>query len=928
MDDVLRPELTAALGPERFLREVRITARLNHPHILPLLDSGEADGFLFYVMPYVAGESLRDRLRREPQLPLADALAIGREVAEALDYAHRHDVVHRDIKPENILLSDGHALVADFGIARALTAAGGDRLTETGIAVGTPTYMSPEQASAAPRIDGRADIYALGCVLYEMLAGVPPFTGPNAQAVLARHSMDPVPRLRTVRRAVPEALEQVIGKALEKSPADRFISAAEFAGALAAGARSPEPVRLLRRAGARGLAATVIAALAVGVSVVMRPRSPAAVNPDLVAVFPFRVASSDAALGYLREGLVDLLAVKLTGEGGQRAADPRAVLSAWERAGASSGDPVAPDGASRIARWLGAGRYIDGSVVGDASRLVVTASLISVSGSEPGPRAVVEGPLDSLPVLVDRLAAQLLVGATADVEPRLATLTQLPALRAYLDGKAAYRQGHWTTAIRGFDEALRLDSAFALAALGLAEAWGWYSLGAPERERAIQLAWLSRDRLSEPDRAALDALAGPRYPEEPSQGELLEARKRLVGVTPDRAEAWFQLGDQYYHWGRALGVPDAWNLADAAFQRAVRLDSSFAAPIQHLTAMASANRDTGAVRRFATLALAADSAGESADETRWLMSVTLGDSAALASARARFDRADRLTVLLALAQEQGIGMGEALRAAITLRALPPGSEEQPLVDEALRTFALNRGRPGAALDVAAKPVNRILEAIYADGDTAAAAAVARLFAASVDGPLPPDPQERARRYRRACVLEQWRLANGDARRTAETVGRLRHAIARGDSAWIVVFNGYCAILLEAWLGVMREAPEAEAALARLDSLMRAWPPFEVDDYQSIATNLVIARLRGARGDHAGALVAVRRRLYGGFFPRYLSTYLREEGRLAVLTGDRASAIRAYGHYLALRSDPEPQLKPDVERVQAELARLMAEPVSP
>src|SRR5881396_3972598 len=189
---VLRPESAAALGPERFLREIELAARLTHPHILALHDSGQAGGSLYYVMPYIAGESLRDRLEREGPLPLEEALRITREVASALSYAHSHDVVHRDIKPENILLSGGEAVVADFGIGRAITAAARDTLTGTGIAIGTPGYMSPEQTTGGARLDGRSDIYSLACVLYEMLAGDPPYVASSAQAVAARQSMDPV----------------------------------------------------------------------------------------------------------------------------------------------------------------------------------------------------------------------------------------------------------------------------------------------------------------------------------------------------------------------------------------------------------------------------------------------------------------------------------------------------------------------------------------------------------------------------------------------------------------------------------------------------------------------------------------------------------------------------------------------------------------
>src|SRR3989441_9384478 len=224
----LRPEIAITLGRDRFLRESRLPARLQHPNILPVYDSGDAGGTLYYVMPFVEGESLRDRLEREPQLPVDDALQITREVAEALGYAHDHDVVHRDIKPENIMLSGGHAIVTDFGIARAVSAAGGDKLTQTGLAIGTPAYMPPEQASGSGQVDRRSDIYSLACVLYETLAGQPPFTGPTAQAIMARHSLDSVPRLKIVRDAIPDELEVVIERALEKVPADRYQTSGEF----------------------------------------------------------------------------------------------------------------------------------------------------------------------------------------------------------------------------------------------------------------------------------------------------------------------------------------------------------------------------------------------------------------------------------------------------------------------------------------------------------------------------------------------------------------------------------------------------------------------------------------------------------------------------------------------------------------------------
>ena len=230
---VLRPELSAVIGAERFLVEIKTTANLQHPHILALYDSGQVDGTVFYVMPFVEGESLRDRLNRETQLPVADAVRIATEVAGALDYAHRHGVIHRDIKPENILLHDGRALVADFGIAlAACRTEGGSRMTETGMSLGTPHYMSPEQALGERNLDARTDVYALGCVLHELLAGEPPFSGPTAQAIIARvMSSEPEP-VTALRKTVPEPVADAILTALAKLPADRFASAAEFATAL------------------------------------------------------------------------------------------------------------------------------------------------------------------------------------------------------------------------------------------------------------------------------------------------------------------------------------------------------------------------------------------------------------------------------------------------------------------------------------------------------------------------------------------------------------------------------------------------------------------------------------------------------------------------------------------------------------------------
>ena len=324
---VLHSELTAALGAERFLREIEIAARLQHPHILPLYDSGAAGGFLYYVMPYVEGESLRDRLTREKQLPQDDALRIATEVAGALAYAHSRGVVHRDIKPENIMLSGGAAVVADFGIARAVSAAGQSRhLTETGTIIGTPAYMSPEQATGSNEIDGRSDQYSLACVVYETLVGEPPFTGPTAQAVIARHSLDMVSPPSIVRSTIPDAVEGAVLRALAKVPADRYPTTALFAEALntpsaATGAHRRATLdRAVRRPRSALWRIAPVAAVVVALAAYLAIRSARAgrgaatggLDPRHVAVLYFEDESNGKTLGYLADGLTEALIAELS----------------------------------------------------------------------------------------------------------------------------------------------------------------------------------------------------------------------------------------------------------------------------------------------------------------------------------------------------------------------------------------------------------------------------------------------------------------------------------------------------------------------------------------------------------------------------------------------------------------------------------------
>ncbi len=949
---VLHPELAAALGPERFLNEIRLTARLQHPHILPLFDSGETAGLLYYVMPYVDGESLRQRLQRDKQLSVEDALQIAGNVLAALAYAHEHGIIHRDIKPDNILIERGEAVVADFGIAHAVNAAGGERLTETGVMLGTPAYMSPEQGSAARDLDARSDLYSFGCVLYEMLAGEPPFRGPTAQAVIAQRFTAPVPKLRWQRDTVPELVEQAVERSLARLPADRFATAAQFASALTL----PQPAVSVARAPATarhrllawlGLAA----ALGLGAAILLSRERAAPADPaaDVIAVAPFRVSGADPALGYLREGMVDLLAAKLTGEAGPRAVDPRTALAAWRRSGALSDRDLPQEAMVGIARRLGAGQLLLGEVVGTSTRLVLNVAVVNASKSGNAARASVNGSADSLPALIDRLTAQLLASRAGESQQRLSavTSTSLEALRAYLDGRAAYRRGEYRQGVEQFQRALADDSAFALAGMGLAASAEWLR-DAEAGRRGLGVAWAHRTRLSARDRAILTGYVGPRYPIPAARRELLAAWERAVKLAPDQPEVWYELGDLLYHFGGVLGEPGAASRATQAFKRAVALDSTYAAPLSHLVDIAARTGDTTALRRLGALWLAADSMSEVADFTRWRIAATVGEAAALAAVRARFDSMEfqSLRRILAAMQLDPVMLGDADRVAAALLRAAASSDDRARAIGMMRELALNRGRPAQALVAgrswrAADPASRasvrglISDALYGDGDRAAAQRAVAELSQSADRPPAPAPADRVEQGWDACLVNLWRVVQGEIRTAPQAIALLRSVAAlEGPESRSAAL---CASTLQA-MTAAADRGRGGAALGQLDSLLLtglvsqdgtmlgAWDPSFAGSL-GVPGSLVLARLLETQGDPRAALAAVRRRPYVSTLVLYLSTFLREEGRLAALTGDSAGAIRAYKHYLALRSDPEPSIKPEVERVRAELAALEHEPAT-
>lgn len=608
---MLRAELVTGTGGQRFLREVQIAASLQHPNILALLDSGAAHGVPYFVMPYVEGETLADRLARETRLPVDEAVRYCVEVADGLAHAHARGFVHRDIKPGNILLSHGHAVIADFGIARALDASAADRITESGLALGTVNYMSPEQASGE-RVDARSDVYALGCVLYEMLGGTPPFTGPTTQAIMARHAVDPVPSLRTVRQGVSVELEEAILKALAKVPEDRYSSVGEFRDAVVEGAGVPVTAARTARTAAmrpvRGrrrvlLAAGVAAVLAAAVGVWRGLPAAATVDVHRVMVMPLVLPGDWKGSPSAGEDVATVIGSAMDGAGGLRWVDGWQQLSAAQRGDIRT---VPLRDALAIARAEHCAYAITGRLVSRGDSVDVFLELHDVRGDSTLARApsraalAAEGWRGGLGAITD-LLPHLIPTAVPDVAT--AWRTRPPqAVAHFLLGESAFRRVQLQPALDEFKLAIAADSTFGLAAIRGAQAASW----SHRSEEAAALVGVAlRQQL--PPRDERFARGMQAY----LNGEADSAAARMraaIALDSSMVVAWMQLGEVYMHLLPVEGHTDS--LGEAAFERALALDSTGTTHLFHLVEIA---RRRGDVARAS--ALAARFARESADSS-------------------------------------------------------------------------------------------------------------------------------------------------------------------------------------------------------------------------------------------------------------------------------------------------------------------------
>ncbi len=927
---VLPPELAAEISVDRFNREIQLSASLQHPHIVPLLAAGGSADVLYYTMPFVEGEALRTRLAREGALPVRDAVRILKDVADALAYAHARGIVHRDIKPDNVLLSGSHAVVADFGVAKAVSQAKGQSgLTSVGVALGTPAYMAPEQAAGDPNIDHRADIYALGAMAYEMLAGQPPFSGLSPHQMLAAHITEPVGPITDARPSLPPALAELVMRCLEKNPPDRPQTAAEVYQVLdslatTSGSATVTSARatlrhVLRRPRNRriGVGVLFVVALAGG-WVALRPPAGLALDPNRVAVAPFDVLGGGPELALWREGLVDVLSRSLDGAGPLRSASTTLIVRRWSgRADAAS--------AQALGRATGAGTVIFGGLVqAGADSVRLTATILNVSDAASLGEIDLREGSERMDQLVDSLAVRVLreLGRTRAIGlVRSSSLgsPSLPALKAFLQGEQFLRRSEWDSALAYDQRAIGLDSGFVLAWSHAGMAAGWQHAAQDSLSRTYKLragalnhGLAPRESLIvQAESIAAVVYAGPG----PIGGRWWTYGRRLVATLdeavrryPNDPELWYMLGDARFHAGGLAAVSS--RTALDAFDRSIALDSAFTPSYVHAVPLGLELNGTESGRRYARAFLAAGAMGQYAQSTQLVLRVI--DPATRAGAiKSLADSADAhlfQTVWLALSRwidsaETTVAMMRARTAAqsagpptnFTVFALPVTLATRGHVREAsarttlpvlLAQFALVGGVPAdSALRLArawaARTGQEILYAaplFAAQHDTAGLVSLTRTLEGMRQRPLPPNAPPIARD----------------------------------------VF-GYLTAASHAFLALARR--DSAEALRLFDAL-----PDTACFGACVIDDLVHIELLAARGRLADATTRLERPPVG-FFPGLLPVeVLRalERGRVYERLGDRDRAVAGYSLVVDAWRDADPELKTYVDEARAALARLGGE----
>jgi len=931
---VLPPDLALEMRIDRFNREIQLSASLQHPHIVPLLAAGGYEDLLYYTMPFVEGEALRTRLSRAGELPVKDAVRILKDVADALAYAHARGVVHRDIKPDNVLLSGNHAVVADFGVAKAVSQAKTESgLTSVGVALGTPAYMAPEQAAGDPNIDHRADIYAFGAMAYEMLTGRSPFAGLAPHQMLAAHVTEPVVPITDKRPALPPALAQLVMACLEKNPADRPQSASDIlqtlesmattSGSVAATSPVATARHVMRRPRNRWAAVALLALVVLAAGwFTLRPRGETVLDPNRVAIAPFDVYGG-GDLSLWREGLVDVLSRSLDGAGPLRTVSPTLVVRHWQ------GARVDPQSAQILGRETGAGTVVAGLLIGAGDSVRVQTFLIDVQGTNP---LLAEFELREQADRMDRVADSLTVRVLRELN-RTRTIgfvrggslgsRSLPALKAFLQGEQFLRRSDWDSSVAYHQRAIALDSGFTLAWSHAGMAVGWQHSAGDSLSRLYKLragamnhGLAPRESLIvQAESIAAVVYQGPQF----LGGKWWTYGKRLIATLdeavrryPNDPELWYMLGDARYHAGGLARVQPSTALE--AFDRAIALDSAFTPSYVHAIGLALDAGGDAAGRRYAEAFLRAGAMGSYAQSTQLVTEL--------------LDPRTREKAIAYLADSADVHVFQAAWGAVG-RWTDTAETAVKLVQR--RVAAEKKSGKPTNFSVFMLPVS--LAGRGHIKDAAQQTTFASLLSQyALVGWISPDSA--------AKIARRWATAPGDGiipaaplLAAAHDTATLKIAIQRIDSARSHPLPPGAPPIVRDFLGYLPVTQRAYLALAKGDTTealrLFASRPDSACFGQCPIDDLVYVQLLAARHRDPEAAAQLERPM-SGFQPAFMPVEILralERGRVNERLGNRERAIEGYALVVRAWRHGDPELQGFVDEARAALTRLSAEKAS-